>query len=137
MATLPLSAGELEALREDHEALLPDTCRIWRVIKESELQPDGTFDDGEQETLYTDEPCSLKVITARRERYAVLGEGLVYPVQYRLITRHDVDGVLIGDRVEILTSDDADVIGRLFEVKDIHRTTQISQRRFTLTDIGR
>jgi len=135
MDTLPLTAGELTALRDDSEELLPDTCRIYRETP-SELRPGDTWTSDSDSTIYQG-ACSLKVIPTKRDRYDNFGEGLVYSHQYRLILPYTATGIRITDKVQMLTSDDPDVLTRTFEVRDIHRSSQISQRRVTLHDIGR
>lgn len=86
---------------------------------------------------------SVTPIIARRDRFDEFGEGLIFSVQYRLtIPYRDRDGILIDgfritDRVVLTSTKDNDLYNRDFEIRDIHRTTDIAQRRITLHDIER
>jgi hypothetical protein len=135
MASFPLTADELAAFQEDNETLLPDTCRIYRDAP-TELRPGDTWTGDTETDLWTG-PCSLKVIPTRRDRYDTFGEALVFQVQYRLILPADADGFIITDKVQMLTCSDTDALTRTYEIRDIHRGSQLSQRRVTLHDLGR
>jgi len=127
---------EIDQLRDQFEFEMEDECRIYRVTTEAELQPNGTKGSDTELNLYTG-ICSIAPIIARRDRFDEFGEGLIFSVQYRLTVPYDVTGVRITDRVVITLTRDPEMDTRNFEVRDIHRTTDLAQRRFTVHDIGR
>ncbi len=127
---------ELNAIRDEFVFEMEDVCRIFRITTKMTLQPNGTLADDPESDIYQG-ICSIAPIIARRDRFDEFGQGLVYSVQYRLTIPYSVTGVGITDRVEMITTRDPDFTGRNFEVRDVHRTTDISQRRITLHDIGR
>jgi len=131
-----LTDAELDAVRLDNEYEMEDTCRIYEVTTKGSLQPDGTMTPDVEATVYTGK-CSISPIIARRDRFDEFGQGLVYSVQYRLTVPYTVVGVRITHRVTMVTTRDPDFVGRDFEVRDVHRTTDISQRRITLHDLDR
>ena len=127
---------ELDAIRDEFEFEMEDECRIFRVTSKAELQPDGTMGTDVTTDIY-EGICSISPIIARRDRFDEFGEGLVYSVQYRLTIPYDVTGVRITDRVVMTVTRDGDMSDREFEVRDVHRTTDIAHRRLTLHDIER
>lgn len=131
-----LTDAELDAVRLDNEYEMEDTCRIYEVTTKGSLQPDGTMTPDVENTIYSGQ-CSISPIIARRDRFDEFGQGLVYSVQYRLTVPYTVIGVRITHRVTMVTTRDPDFTGRNFEVRDVHRTTDISQRRITLHDLDR
>jgi len=136
LATGTLTDAEIDAVRLDSNYEMEDTCRIYEVYEKGELQQDGSMTSDSESEIYTG-ICSITPIIARRDRFDEFGEGLVYSVQYRLTVPYSVTGVKITHRVEMLTTRDPDFTGRNFEVRDVHRSTDISQRRITLHDIER
>jgi len=131
-----LTSPELDAVRLDNEYEMEDICRIYEVTTKGSLQPDGTMTPDVETTIYSGK-CSISPIIARRDRFDEFGQGLVYSVQYRLTVPYTVVGVRITHRVTMVTTRDPDFAGRNFEVRDVHRTTDISQRRITLHDLDR
>ena len=126
---------EVDALREDNAIEFEDTCRIY------ELTP-GTIDLTEtisadvERTVYTG-PCSFMPIVARRDRFDQFGEGLIYQVQYRVLLPWDATGIRITHRFVLTDTRDPDLLSRNFEVRDVHRATDLGQRRITVHDIER
>ncbi len=131
-----LTKAELDAVRKDFEGLLSDRGRFWRNNALSELQEGGTFSTAD-ESLVWEGPCSIVPIAARRDRFDEFGEGLIYQLQYRILLPWDADGIRITDRFEVLISDDPEMFNRDFEVRDVHRVSEIGQRRVTVHDIQR
>jgi hypothetical protein len=115
---------------------MEDTCEVYRITAKAELQPDGSMGTDTEVILYSG-LCSFNPIIARRDRFDQFGEGLIYSVQYRLTLPWNADGIRITDLVRITSSRDGEGDDRRFEIRDIHRVTDISQRRFTLHDIDR
>ena len=128
--------AELDALRLEQEFEMEDECRIYRVSSKATLQPDGTLGSDTEVEVYSG-LCSMAVITARRDRFDEFAGGLIFTVQYRLTLPWDCTGVRITDRVTMTTTRDPDFTGRNFEVRDIHRDSDTSQRRLTVHDIER
>ncbi len=136
LETGSLRDEELDEIRLDMEAEMEDECRIFRVVTKAELQPDGSKGFDEETEIY-EGMCSISPIIARRDRFDEFGQGLVFSVQYRLTVPWDTTALRITDRVEMTVTQDPDFAGRNFEVRDIHRTTDISQRRVTVHDLDR
>ena len=128
--------GELDILRRDFIAEMEDECRIFRLVAIAELQLDGYKGIDEEENVYTG-ICSITPIIARRDRFDEFAQGLIYSVQYRLTLPWTATGIRITDRVVMTLTRDPEFADRNFEVRDIHRTTDIAQRRVTVHDIDR
>ncbi len=126
---------EVDALRQDNLVEFEDTGRFFRETLGT-LQLDETISEGTLEVIY-EGMCSFMPIVARRDRFDEFGEGLIYQVQYRVLIPWEVTGIRITDRFKILTTRDPDLVSREFEVRDVHRTTDIGQRRITVHDIER
>lgn len=136
LLTGTLTDAETNAVRDEFIFEMEDECRIYRVTDKATLQPNGTLGSDSESEIYNG-ICSIAVITARRDRFDEFAGGLIYTVQYRLTVPWTVTGVRITDRVTITTTRDPDFSGRDFEVRDIHRDTDTTQRRLTLHDIER
>lgn len=130
-----LSPWQLDAIRDDQEEELEDECKITRK-KEGALQLDQTFSGGTAKLVF-EGFCSFSPIVARRDRFDQFGEGLIYQVQYRVLLPHDATGIRITDVFKLTVTKDPDLLSRSFEVRDVHRTSDISQRRITVHDIER
>jgi len=136
LETGSLRDGELDHIRRDMVAEMEDECRIYRVVTKAELQADGSIGLDEESEIY-DGICSISPIIARRDRFDEFAQGLVYSVQYRLTIPWDAVEIRITDRVKMTVTRDPDFTDRDFEVRDVHRTTDISQRRVTVHDLER
>ena len=131
-----LTQGEMEAVRSDFEGLLSDHCLFYRINSQSELQAGGGFSTEDASVVY-EGPCSIVPISSRRDRFDEFGEGLIYQLQYRVLLPWDASGIQITDRLEVTESDDPEMSNRNFEVRDVHRVSEIGQRRVTVHDIER
>ena len=127
---------ERRAVQEDFLELLSDRALFYRIDSASELQEGGSFSAETAHVVY-EGPCSITPIVSRRDRFDEFGEGLIYQLQYRVLLPHDATGIQITDRLEVLESDDEEMFNRNFEVRDVHRTSEIGQRRVTVHDIQR
>lgn len=136
LETGSLRDAELDIIRRQNDYEMEDKCRVFRVESEGELQPDGTMSDSVEVDIYIG-ICSITPIIARRDRFDEFGQGLVYSVQYRLTLPYTATGISITDRVTMTATKDPDFTDREFEVRDVHRTTDISQRRVTVHDLQR
>ncbi len=143
LETGTLLNSELDGVRDDNEYEMEDECRIYEVTTKGTLQPDGTMTADVEAEIYgvafDGNPgiCSITPIIARRDRFDEFAKGLVYSVQYRLTVPFTVTGVRITHLCTITNTRDAEFTNRIFEVRDVHRTTDISQRRITLHDLAR
>lgn len=126
---------EVDAIREDNAFEFEDQGRFFRETIGT-LQLDQTMSGGTSEIIY-EGSCSFMPIVARRDRFDEFGEGLIYQVQYRVLIPWSVTGIRITDRFVLTTTRDPDLLSREFEVRDVHRTSDIGQRRITVHDIGR
>jgi len=127
---------ELDAIRLENDYEMEDVCRIYKISVQGILQPDGSMSPDVETEIYSG-ICSITPIIARRDRFDEFGQGLVYSVQYRLTIPWDSSDIHITHLCTITTSRDPEFVGRVFEVRDVHRTSDISQRRITLHDLAR
>jgi len=123
-------------LQQDFEELLSDVGRVHRVDSPAELLEGEAFSAEDASTIY-EGPMSVTPIVSRRDRFDEFGEGLIYQVQYRVLLPFTATGIQITDRLIMLESDDPEMLLRDFEVRDVHRVSEIAQRRLTVHDIER
>lgn len=129
-----LSPEELAGIREDaRQTTEVDTCIIERIVDEGQLQPNGLIIPSPRATIYIGF-CAIYPILSRRDRFDELGEGLTFTRQYRVDLPWTVDDVQIRDRLTMVTSEDLQLIGREFEVRDVVVETNIGLRRLTVHD---
>lgn len=129
-----ISQAELNGIREDaRQTTEVDECIITRITGEGTLLPNGFIDPDPRDTIYTG-PCAIYPILSRRDRFDELAEGLVFTRQYRVDLDWSVDNVQIRDRFVVTVSQDPQLIGREFEVRDVVVETNIGLRRLTVHD---
>jgi hypothetical protein len=126
---------EVDAFRQDNAFEFEDEGRFFREAK-GIMNLDGSTPADVDEVIY-EGSCSFMPIVARRDRFDEFGEGLIYQVQYRVLIPWNVTGIRITDRFILTETRDPDLLSRNFEVRDVHRTTDIGQRRITVHDIER
>lgn len=127
---------EVDAIREDNAFEFEDKGKFFRVTTGILNLTTGIIAPDSEVSVY-EGSCSFMPIVARRDRFDEFGEGLIYQVQYRVLIPWNVTGIRITDRFRLTTTRDPDLLSREFEVRDVHRTTDIGQRRITVHDIER
>lgn len=127
---------EVDALREDNAAEFEDACRIYELTPGTLDLATKTVSADVERDVYTG-PCSFMPIVARRDRFDQFGEGLIYQVQYRVLLPWDAVDIRITHRLVLTDTRDPDLLSRNFEVRDVHRATDLGQRRITVHDIER
>lgn len=129
-----ITSIELGHMRSDYDAEFDETCLIEWVTDPGGLQTDGTISTESRSTIYSG-ICSLFPVAARRDRYDTYGEGHQYQYQYRVALPWDATGIEAGHRFQMTSSTDPDIVGRDMEVRDVHRVTDLAQRRITVHDL--
>ncbi len=139
---------ELDGLRRDIDEMLgleqlgpgegaKTTIKVTRVLQADQgpLDPvTGKYTTAAPQTIIASTPAHIGPITFRRNRAEFVGGILIRVRQYRCIVRWDVGDILVGDFVEVLTSEDPDFIGRVMEVGDVLYESELAGRRLTLVD---
>lgn len=129
-----LSQEELDGIREDtRQTSEVDICLIERIVDEGTLLPNGLIVVGPRATIYTGF-CAIYPILSRRDRFDEFGEGLTFTRQYRVDLPWHVDNVQIRDRFTVTVSEDPQLLGREFEVRDVVVETNVGVRRLTVHD---
>lgn len=129
-----LSQAEIDGIREDvRQTTEVDQCIIERIVSEGTLLPNGLIDPDPRAVIYTGF-CAIYPILSRRDRFDELGEGLVFTRQYRVDLPWDESTVQIRDRFTVTASQDPQLVGREFEVRDVVVETNVAVRRLTVHD---
>lgn len=135
--TSSLTPSELAGLRLDQEAELDALCTIWRTTDPGTINTTtAIYSSPATTTVFTDEPCSMVPIVARRDRFDVYGEQQIYQNQYRVLLRWDAFGIHVGDLIRVTTAEDADLTPRIMTIKDNLYISDISLRRLTCIDVA-
>lgn len=129
-----ITAIELGHMRTDYDLEFDDECLIEEIVTQAELQTNGTISTEVRTTIYAGK-CTLTPVAARRDRYDTYGESHQYQFQYRLAIPWNVTGVLTGHVVTMTSTTDPDIGTREMQVRDVHRVTDLAQRRLTLHDL--
>lgn len=129
-----ITSIELGHMRTDFTVEMDETCLIESVTSGGLLQTDGSITTESRTTIYSG-ICSIFPIVARRDRYDTYGEGHQYQYQYRVLVPWDTTGIEAGHRFQMTSSTDPDLVGRDMEVRDVHRVTDLAQRRITVHDL--
>ena len=130
-----ISTLELDGIRADAEQLFVDECTVRRPATDATFDTDTeTLTPGTETPIYSGR-CSGYPMSARRDRFAVQGEGLIYIRQYRVIFPWDVDDIQVDDLIRFTVSDDPQIIGRRLEIRDVFVSTILGYRRVTAHDV--
>jgi hypothetical protein len=126
---------EYQLLVADLENELDDLCQIERVTAAGGLQKGGTITAETRTLLYSGLACYVAPITARRDRFDVAGGSHQFQLQYRAVLPVTAVDIRENDILTVTTSNDADLVGRELEVRDVHRVSDAIVRRLTLHDL--
>lgn len=122
--------AEAQAFAEEGMA---DTCTIRRVTGKST----DPFSGQDTDTYLSPDPYSGKCrVQASLAQAAQHTAGEDYQLQIRLELQLPVSatGFQVGDQVTITASRDADLVGRVFLIRDLMHKTDASSRRIGITE---
>ena len=142
----------LDKMREDFDNLLgifdygggvddtdaaKTTGTITRVTDRGALNPTTKlYDNPTVSTIYTG-PIDISPVTYRRDRQELGGAESIRIRQYRAEVPWDVGDVWIDDKVTVLTSQDPQMVGKIFDVSDVLYESEMAVRRISLTDTSK
>lgn len=127
-----ISQLELDGVRADTVQLFVDQGTVVRPTAPGEFDPDTeSVTPNTTIPIYSGE-CSIYPMEARRDTVDVLGEGLIYIRQYRVILPWTADDIKIRDIFTPTVSDDPQIVGREFEVRDVFKSSNLGYRRLTV-----
>ena len=135
-----LSEVELDGIRDDVEIIFTDEVRVFRVTSKGTLNTATSVFENPTSIVIYEGPGQVTPIRSRRDKFDVIGEGAIFTRQYRLSvpwTAGLVDplkGAQIRDSVVTFASQDPQLIGREFEVRDVTTSTNIGYRQITVHD---
>jgi hypothetical protein len=115
------------------ESGMTDTCVIKR--KTGETTGAGGVITPTWTTLYTGQKCRVQVVIRRPGIGQDTGEA------YRVIEHREVQlpmsvtGLQEGDSIQVTTSADPDLVGRVYTVRDVLAKTHATARRVTVLEI--
>ncbi len=134
-----ISADELAGIRSDAVQLFVDACIVERQptskldsTREVE-RGTGQLIDDPRELIYTGN-CSIYPIKSRRDRFDEFGQGLIFTRQYRVVLPYTASTIQIRDIFTSTSSDDAQLVGRELEVRDVIVSTILGYRSLTVHD---
>lgn len=130
-----ISDLELDGIRADTAQLFEDECTISRKVSAETFDSDSeTVTPGTESVIYSG-VCSIYPMSARRDRFDVQGQGLIFIRQYRVIIPWDEEDIQIRDIVRATMSSDLQLVGRDLEVRDVFVGTNNGYRRITAHDV--
>ncbi|MET0426278.1 MAG: DUF6093 family protein [Actinoplanes sp.] len=110
-----------------------DSCTIRRVIGQTEDEDTGKV----TKTYLSPAPytgqCRMQQAIAQAQQQDV-GEDYQLLVRFELQLPMTVTGIQVRDEVTITASRDADLVGRVFLVRDLFHKTDASARRIGVTE---
>lgn len=128
-----LLQAELSAMRMTSQSALPDTCRITRAGEDPTLDTTtGLLAPADLTTVYTG-ACRVRTREAQ-EQDAQVGELHETFGRYVATLPHDAEGIIVDDYLTVLTSSDADMVGRSFQVVHVGWGSWQIDRRIGLRD---
>ena len=125
---------EMEGIRLDADQLFEDTLTIHSPTTAGGFNPDNWSITPGTNTLIYQGPGSAYPMSARRDRFDVQAEGLIFLRQYRIIIPWTEDEIRLRDIVTVTDSRDPQIIGRPLEVRDVFVSTNVGYRRITAHD---
>ena len=134
-----ISTSELAGIRQDAKQLLVDACIVERLptsktdANREVVRGTGQLIEEPRDLIFTGK-CSVYPIKSRRDRFDEFGHGLIFTRQYRVVLPFDADSVQIRDLVTVTSSDDAQLVGREMEVRDVIVSTILGYRSLTTHD---
>jgi hypothetical protein len=113
------------------EARRVDTCIIRRLTGEATSTASGVITPTYL-TLYAGK-CRLQQAIAQARQHDV-GEDYTLLVRFELQLPMSVTGLLVSDEVTVTASRDADLVNRVFLIRDLFHKTDASARRVGVTE---
>lgn len=131
-ATGAVAAGRIAAV-----GLMVDSCRITRSGTGDPVFDSTTGRYAEPSRVPVYEGACRVVPGATQVRTAEAGERLVYLRRATVSVPVEVVGVLVGDRVEVLSSElDPDLAGVETRVLDVTRGSHVTARRLVCEEVS-
>jgi len=113
------------------EAGMADACVIKRVTGTSTSTTSGVITPT-YSTLYTGK-CRIQQSLAQAAQHDA-GEDYILLVRFELQLPVSVTGLRVSDEVTITASRDADLVNRVFLIRDLFHKTDASSRRVGVTE---
>lgn len=107
-----------------------DVCTIRRITGTSTT---GGVVTPTYSTLYTGQACRIQQSLAQAAQHDA-GQDYTLLVRFELQLPVAVTGLRVSDEVNITASQDADLVGRVFLVRDLMHKTDESARRVGVTE---
>lgn len=129
-----LTESELEQLRADQTALLPDTCTITREDEDPTFnETTGHYTSDPAATLYTG-ACRVTPMDLQ-QRAAEFGEASRDLLLYICTLPYDAPEVRKDDVLMVTASADDELVSRRLEVHSVLVTTLQTARRVVLQEV--
>jgi hypothetical protein len=114
------------------ERLMTDACVIKH--KTAESVGAGGVISPVWSVLYTGQKCRVQSNALTRQGQDI-GEAYVIVERHEVQLPVSVVGLQEGDQITITASGDADLVGRVFTVRDVLRKTHLTARRVTVLEV--
>lgn len=109
---------------------MSDTCRITRLDGTSPVLDTTTGELVDSPSTIYEGKCRAKPVPTNRTGGERVGESVVAREATIISVPYAITGVQEGDRVELLTSADGQLLGEAFLIKAIQVGTHVTARRF-------
>lgn len=121
-----IDSAELADLRAEAERWMADECTITRPSTSHTIDPVTLVETPTAAGTVYDGKCSVTVSRAAQQLES--GDRAVMAMSVRVLLPVTAAGIRPGDRVEVTTSADPDLVGRLFRVSEVERTSRSVHR---------
>ena len=130
-----ITPGELEQLRSDETALLPDTCTVTRAGAGAPVFNEGTggYTNPAPVEIY-DGVCRISPLPVQ-DRAALFGEKGIDLVAYQATFPHDAPAFQKDDILNVTASADTQLVGRHLEVHGFEVKSLQTKRRVLLQEV--
>lgn len=129
---MSLGAGEVALLQNAVLQTMSDTVKITRAGAGDPVfnETTGQYEDPTPTTLYASQVCRIGSV-GMQGNVVQAGEQPVSLRLYNVTLPIGVDDLAINDTVEVLSSEDAYLVGKTLRVEDVKGTFHAVQRRVT------
>lgn len=131
---MPLTQADLDQLRADEEALLPDTCTVKRASGEPVFDDNtGQYATPAPDTIYTG-ACRIAPLSMQ-DRAVLFGERAVDLVTHQGTFPYNAPVFEKDDVVEVTASADDQLVGRALEIHSFDVKSLQTKRRVVLQEV--
>ena len=132
---MPLTQADLDQLRADEEALLPDACTVTRKGAAEPVfnENTGQYENPDPDTIYTG-ACRIAPLSMQ-DRAVLFGERAVDLVTYQGTFPYDAPLFEKDDVVEVTASADDQLVGRALEIHSFDVKSLQTKRRVVLQEV--